>query len=56
MELPFDSTRKKMSVIAKLKDDYKIFLMTKGADEVMISSLILSDETLAIVKSNLINK
>ena len=41
-----------MSVIVKLKDDYKIFLMTKGADDVMLHSLAISDENLAIIKSN----
>jgi len=36
-ELPFDSDRKRMSVIVKNKSSKKILLLTKGADNVMLS-------------------
>jgi magnesium-transporting ATPase (P-type) len=35
-EFPFDSTRKRMSLVVKEEKSNKIFLMTKGADSVMI--------------------
>jgi Ca2+-transporting ATPase len=41
-EFPFDSDRKRMSVIVKHKD--KHFLMTKGADNVMLPRCSMSEE------------
>jgi len=35
-EFPFDSTRKRMSLIVKEEKSGKIYLMTKGADSIMI--------------------
>jgi magnesium-transporting ATPase (P-type) len=35
-EFPFDSTRKRMSLIVKEEKSNKILLMTKGADSIMI--------------------
>lgn len=34
-EFPFDSDRKRMSVIIRKKNDKQIFLLSKGADQVM---------------------
>ncbi len=34
-EFPFDSDRKRMSVILRKRNDKKIFLLSKGADSVM---------------------
>lgn len=41
VEFPFDSTRKCMSVIVKNNRD-KYFLLTKGADNVMLSKISFS--------------
>ena len=41
-EFPFDSDRKRMSVIVMHKD--KHFLMTKGADNVMLPRCSMSEE------------
>lgn len=35
-EFPFDSTRKRMSLIVKEEISGKLFLMTKGADSIML--------------------
>lgn len=35
VEIPFDSTRKRMSVIVK-NEDNKVFVMTKGADNIIL--------------------
>jgi len=35
-EFPFDSTRKRMSLIVKEDKSGKIYLMTKGADSIML--------------------
>ena len=36
-EFPFDSTRKRMSLIVKEEVTGKIYLMTKGADSIMLT-------------------
>lgn len=36
-ELPFDSDRKRMSVIVRNKQSKKVFLLSKGADNIMLS-------------------
>lgn len=55
LELPFDSTRKRMSVIVKLKDskDNQLYLFTKGADTAMIPQIHLTDDVLTQVKNTL---
>jgi phospholipid-translocating ATPase len=46
LELPFDSTRKRMSVIVKLRNnnENKIYLFTKGADSSMFGSRMNIDK------------
>ena len=41
LELPFDSTRKRMSVIVKQKDgkDTNYYMYTKGADTAMLENM-----------------
>jgi magnesium-transporting ATPase (P-type) len=41
VEFPFDSTRKRMSLIIKHAGKY--FLMTKGADSIMLPRLSMKD-------------
>jgi len=41
VEFPFDSTRKRMSLIVKHAGKY--FLMTKGADSIMLPRLSMKD-------------
>ncbi len=36
VEFPFDSTRKRMSLIVRNLQTKKLFLMSKGADSIMI--------------------
>ena len=36
VEFPFDSTRKRMSLIVKNRGTGKFYLMTKGADSIML--------------------
>jgi len=52
LELPFDSTRKRMSVIVQREnsDDKNIYLMTKGADSSMLDRMMFTDENLNHVK------
>jgi len=35
-EFPFDSTRKRMSLVVKEEKSGKLYIMTKGADSIMI--------------------
>lgn len=42
VEFPFDSARKRMSLIVEYKD--KLYLMTKGADSIMFPRCIISEE------------
>jgi magnesium-transporting ATPase (P-type) len=44
LEFPFDSTRKRMSLIVKSAG--KIYIMTKGADSIMIPRLKIDKESL----------
>lgn len=44
-EFPFDSFRKRMSVIVKLHDSDTYILMTKGADSVMLPRINVDEET-----------
>ena len=41
VEFPFDSTRKRMSLIVKHSETNKYYLMCKGADSIMIPRLKL---------------
>jgi len=41
-EFPFDSTRKRMSLI--VKHDRKYYLMTKGADSIIIPRILFRDK------------
>lgn len=52
MELPFDSTRKRMSVIVKPKNsnDSNYYLFTKGADTAMLPNIPMTDNVLTQVK------
>lgn len=43
-EFPFDSTRKRMSLIVKKKGSEEILMMTKGADSIMIPRLLIAPE------------
>lgn len=42
MEFPFDSTRKRMSLLVKNQNKY--YLMTKGADSIMLPRIIIDKE------------
>jgi len=46
-ELPFDSDRKRMSVIVRNKLSKKLYLLTKGADNIMLSEnrIVLIDQS-----------
>ena len=53
LELPFDSTRKRMSVIVKQADessDKNIYMFTKGADSAMIDFVNSPPEQKTIIK------
>jgi P-type E1-E2 ATPase len=52
-EFPFDSDRKRMSVIVKYEN--KHILMTKGADNVMIPRCALGDEELVNIQVEILN-
>ncbi len=56
LELPFDSTRKRMSVIVKIKDskDTNYYLYTKGADTAMLPKMDISKENESLVKGKMI--
>lgn len=60
LELPFDSTRKRMSVIVKRRDlknsDY--FVFCKGADTAMLKIIERNDELLKNIssKTNILKK
>jgi phospholipid-transporting ATPase len=56
IELPFDSTRKRMSVIiqkAESEGDDNYYLLTKGADSAMLSNLILNENEKKNINSHL---
>jgi magnesium-transporting ATPase (P-type) len=38
-EFPFDSNRKRMSVVVRKRNDKKIVMLSKGADSVMLQRL-----------------
>ena len=43
-EFPFDSTRKRMSLIVQLENG-EYYLMTKGADSIMLPRCVFMGET-----------
>ena len=45
VEIPFDSTRKRMSVIVKKKGENKIICMCKGSDNVIMEKCIFPNST-----------
>lgn len=44
VEFPFDSTRKRMSLIVKNNQNGEYYLMTKGADSIMMPRLIITND------------
>lgn len=56
IELPFDSTRKRMSVIIQKGDsdrDDNYYLLTKGADSAMLSNLTINESEKKVINSDL---
>lgn len=51
VEFPFDSSRKRMSVIVEHKNKY--YLMTKGADSIMLPRCQAREETIEILQDHL---
>jgi len=52
-EFPFDSTRKRMSLIVKRYGTEQYYIMTKGADSIMFPRLTIDSQTSAIVQDHL---
>lgn len=52
-EFPFDSTRKRMSLIVLEHKSKKIYLMTKGADSIMLPRTKLAKSDLAVINKHL---
>lgn len=52
-EFPFDSTRKRMSLIVKEEVSGKIFLMTKGADSIMLPRTKLTPKQRELIDDHL---
>ncbi len=52
LELPFDSTRKRMSVIVRQTSgkDNNYYLYTKGADTAMLPNMDLNEKNIELVK------
>jgi len=56
LEIPFDSTRKRMSVIVRPKGDSEtIIVMTKGADNIIIPRCKINSANKNKIKSQLYN-
>jgi len=53
LELPFDSTRKRMSVIVKRRDieNSKCYVFCKGADSAMLKIIEKNDEMISKISS-----
>lgn len=45
VEFPFDSTRKRMSLLVKHLQTGKCYLMTKGADSIMLPRIKIDSDT-----------
>ena len=52
-EFPFDSTRKRMTLIVEEQNTKKILVMTKGADSIMIPRTTLPDKERKIIDDHL---
>lgn len=52
-EFPFDSTRKRMSLIVKRYGTEQFFIMTKGADSIMFPRLTIDDQSAALTQEHL---
>lgn len=52
-EFPFDSTRKRMSLIVKKKGSNEILMMTKGADSIMLPRLLIDSKLQKSVEDDL---
>ena len=52
-EFPFDSTRKRMSLIVKSQNSEDYLLLTKGADSIMIPRLLIDKAELKILEKQL---
>ena len=52
-EFPFDSTRKRMSLIVKEEKSGKILLMTKGADSIVLPRCKISTKQKEIIEEHL---
>jgi magnesium-transporting ATPase (P-type) len=52
-EFPFDSTRKRMSLIVREEASQKLFLMTKGADSIMLPRTTLSEKQRSVIDEHL---
>lgn len=53
MEFPFDSTRKRMSLIVKNLETNAYYLMTKGADSIMIPRINIDLSTQSAMEKDL---
>lgn len=52
-EFPFDSTRKRMSLIVKEEKSGKILLMTKGADSIVLPRCIIHTKQKEVIDEHL---
>ena len=52
-EFPFDSTRKRMSLIVREESTNKLFLMTKGADSIMLPRTTVTAKQLEVIEDHL---
>ncbi len=52
-EFPFDSTRKRMSLIVRRKGFEDFLLMTKGADSIMIPRLVQDQSSIVVLQRHL---
>lgn len=53
MEFPFDSTRKRMSLLVKNVTSGKFYLMAKGADSIMLPRIKIDIQTQQRVEADL---
>ncbi len=53
VEFPFDSSRKRMSVIVESSKTKKIYIMTKGADSIMLPRCNVDEESKKIMQNHL---
>ena len=52
-EFPFDSTRKRMSLIVREESTSKLLLMTKGADSIMLPRTTVTAKQLEVIEDHL---